>query len=297
MFIRRLCILRSGRCRIFKGKMAFSNYATKQIGAFGTFDYRLFFVKGGHGPISPVHDIPLWVDKQKGIVNSFIEIPRGTQPKLEAHKTEPLNPIWQDTKNNKLRYVAYPFPYNYGALPQTWENPQIVHPDTNAKGDNDPIDLCEIGTKLHHTGDLVQVKILGGYAMIDEGETDWKVIAIDVTDPLAEKLNDAGDIDKVFPQKSREIFEFLRDYKVPDGKPQSKFGFGGKLLDKKFMIEVIEETHTEWAKLVSGKVKGNYGIACTTLKHPDAVEVLSQEQAEKVIVEYTLKILRSVPKN
>jgi len=35
----------------------------------------------------------------------------------------------------------------------------------------------------------VQVKILGGYAMIDEGETDWKVIAIDVTDPLAEKLN------------------------------------------------------------------------------------------------------------
>jgi len=101
---------------------------------------------------------------------------------------------------------------------------------------------------------------------------------------------DAGDIDKVFPQKSREIFEFLRDYKVPDGKPQSKFGFGGKLLDKvlsfstsfslylfrfafadgiftirmygikKFMIEVIEETHTEWAKLVSGKVKGNYGM-------------------------------------
>ena len=26
-------------------------------------------------------------------------------------------------------------------------------------------------------------------ALIDEGETDWKVIAIDVNDPLAEKLN------------------------------------------------------------------------------------------------------------
>ena len=25
-------------------------------------------------------------------------------------------------------------------------------------------------------------------ALIDEGETDWKVIAIDITDPLAEKL-------------------------------------------------------------------------------------------------------------
>ena len=26
-------------------------------------------------------------------------------------------------------------------------------------------------------------------ALIDEGETDWKVIAIDINDPLAEKMN------------------------------------------------------------------------------------------------------------
>ena len=34
-----------------------------------------------------------------------------------------------------------------------------------------------------------QVKVLGILAMIDEGETDWKVIAIDVNDPLAKELN------------------------------------------------------------------------------------------------------------
>lgn len=33
------------------------------------------------------------------------------------------------------------------------------------------------------------VKLLGVMALIDEGETDWKVIAIDVTDPLAPELN------------------------------------------------------------------------------------------------------------
>ena len=43
---------------------------------------------------------------------------------------------------------------------------------------------------------------------------------------------DASDIDKVFPGKTQQIFEFIRDYKVPDGKPQAQFGFGGKLLDK-----------------------------------------------------------------
>jgi len=34
-----------------------------------------------------------------------------------------------------------------------------------------------------------QVKILGVLAMIDEGETDWKIIAIDVNDPDAPDLN------------------------------------------------------------------------------------------------------------
>ena len=35
--------------------------------------------------------------------------------------------------------------------------------------------------------------------MIDEGETDWKVLAIDITDPLAENLNDIHDVEKVMP--------------------------------------------------------------------------------------------------
>ncbi len=49
--------------------------------------------------------------------------------------------------------------------------------------------MCEIGTKLHATGTIVQAKVLGGYAMIDEGEMDWKFITIDVTDEHADKLN------------------------------------------------------------------------------------------------------------
>jgi hypothetical protein len=32
-----------------------------------------------------------------------------------------------------------------------------------------------------------------------KGETDWKVIAIDVNDPLAENLNDIHDVEKLMP--------------------------------------------------------------------------------------------------
>jgi len=38
-------------------------------------------------------------------------------------------------------------------------------------------------------GEIKQVKVLGILAMIDEGETDWKVIAIDNKDPMADKMN------------------------------------------------------------------------------------------------------------
>ena len=60
---------------------------------------------------------------------------------------------------------------------------------TGCKGDNDPIDVCEIGHRVAKRGDVVQVKILGTVALIDEGETDWKIIAIDINDPMAAQLN------------------------------------------------------------------------------------------------------------
>ena len=87
--------------------------------------------------------------------------------------------------------------WNYGAIPQTWENPEAVDSHTGKIGDNDPLDICEIGRQVGYTGQVKQVKILGVMAMIDEGETDWKLIGIDITDPDASKLNDVDDLDKV----------------------------------------------------------------------------------------------------
>jgi inorganic pyrophosphatase len=46
---------------------------------------------------------------------------------------------------------------------------------------------------------LLQVKVLGVLAMIDDGELDWKVIAINSEDPLAAKLNDIGDVETNCP--------------------------------------------------------------------------------------------------
>lgn len=207
----------------------------------------------GNDPISPFHDIPL--KSSSNTFNMVVEIPRWSNAKMEICKEESLNPIKQDVKKGKLRYVNNVFPHkgyiwNYGALPQTYEDPAYVDPNTKAKGDNDPIDVCEIGNKIIPSGSVIRVKVLGILAMIDEGETDWKVIAINVEDPLAESLNDIGDVEHHMPGLLDATKEWFRNYKVPTGKPKNTFAFDEQYKDKDFASKIITETHEQWKHLV-----------------------------------------------
>lgn len=175
-----------------------------------------------------------------------VEVPRWSNAKMEISLGEPLNPIKQDVKKGALRFVCNVFPHrgyiwNYGALPQTWENPHHVDPDTQARGDNDPIDVIEIGERVAARGDVYAVKILGTLALIDEGETDWKLLAIDARDPAADKLRDVADVEAHFPGLLRATVEWFRLYKVPDGKPVNQFAFDGECKSADFAYKVIDE--------------------------------------------------------
>jgi len=228
------------------------SYTTRTEGKEGTLEYRLFFEKDGQR-ISPFHDIPLEADSASGIFNMVVEIPKNTRAKLEISKEESYNPIKQDVKNGKLRFVDYGngYMWNYGAFPQTWEDPSHKHPDTDAFGDKDPLDVCEIGEAVGKTGEVKQVKVLGAMALIDEGETDWKIIAIDVKDPLADKLNDIEDVEREKPDYLHQTYVWFRDYKGANG---NKFAFDGKAKPKDYALKIIEENHAFWKKLVAREV-------------------------------------------
>jgi len=239
-------------------------YAIKEVGDPTTTDYRVFFVKDGV-TVSPFHDIPLVVSP--GVYNAVIEIPRNTRRKLEITKSEDWNPIKQDVKAGKLRTVEYGdgYMWNYGAFPQTWEDPTYKHPETDALGDKDPLDVCEIGSGVATVGEVKQVKVLGVLALIDEGETDWKILAIDINDPLADQLNDLDDIERLKPGYLEQTYIWFRDYKLPT---VNKFAFEGKPKNKEYALGIIEENHQFWQKLITGQTpnKGQgYEIATTNL--------------------------------
>jgi len=222
-----------------------SSIATETVGEADTESFRIKF-KNDDGVISPWHNIPL--KGEKGY-NMVVEIPKMTKAKMEISTKEESNPIAQDIKKGKLRDYHGPIFWNYGALPQTWEDPTEEHPELKVFGDDDPIDVVEIGSKTLGMGSVTEVKPLGVLAMIDDGELDWKVVAIAVDDPLAEEYNDIDDVPDAIKDGIREWFRW---YKTPDDKPLNGFGFDEKFLNKAESEKVIEETHEAWKKLIAG---------------------------------------------
>jgi inorganic pyrophosphatase len=53
-------------------------------------------------------------------------------------------------------------------------------------------------------GSVIKVKLLGAVALIDEGETDWKVLAIDIDDPLAAEIDDVAGLEAKMPGQTRD---------------------------------------------------------------------------------------------
>ncbi|KAJ2324819.1 Inorganic pyrophosphatase [Coemansia sp. RSA 2702] len=221
-------------------------------GPVGAPAHRRYFLHENR-PVSPWHDIPLAAGS--GEYNMVCEIPRWSNAKLEINTQAPFNPIRHDTKNGRLRYVANVFPYkgyiwNYGALPQTYEDPAEVDRDTGCVGDNDPIDVLEVGGRVCAEGSVHPVKPLGVLALIDDGETDWKVLAIRSDDPLAAQISGLADLERCMPGLVAATVDWFTKYKVPDGKPRNCWAFDGQPRDADYARNVIAKAHESWKKLV-----------------------------------------------
>jgi inorganic pyrophosphatase len=173
--------------------------------------------------------------KIANLVCLYSKIPR--RASFDSSATASLTRVIYGTTVPSLR-LEYPSYWNKAeelTIFQTWEDPNVIHPETKAKGDNDPLDVCEIGELVGYPGQVKQVKILGVMALLDEEETDWKVIVIDVNDPLAPKLNDVEDVERHLPGLLRATNEWFRIYKIPDGKPENQFAFTGECKNKKYV--------------------------------------------------------------
>jgi len=143
------------------------------------------------------HDIPLG-DNAPEEINVIVEIPKGSNNKYEIDKATGL------IKLDRANYSAAAFPYDYGFVPQTlWE-------------DNDPLDVILLTTFPLSPGILVAARPVAVIDMVDDGESDYKVIAVPVDDKRWDDVQDLGDLNK---HHLKEYQHFLETYKALKGKP------------------------------------------------------------------------------
>ena len=132
----------------------------------------------------------------------------------------------------------------------------------------------------------------GALGLIDEGEADWKIICINVNDPLAEKLNDINDVDTVMPGFLDATRDWFKVYKMPTGKPANNFAKDGKFYDRKFALEIVNHDFECWKNFIEGcynaepeKMKG-IKMENTTLDVNTALK-MTKEQVEAELAEST----------
>uniref|UniRef100_A0A8C2Q454 inorganic diphosphatase n=1 Tax=Cyprinus carpio TaxID=7962 RepID=A0A8C2Q454_CYPCA len=131
-------------------------------------------------------------------------------------------------------------------------------------------------------GEVIRVKVLGTLALIDEGETDWKVIVINLEDPEAEDFNDIEDVRRLKPGFLEATLDWFRMYKVPDGKPENQFAFNGEFKNRDFAIKTIKDTHSFWKALISKKTDAGE-LNCMNTCVSDSPFCCSAGEAQAVV--------------
>merc|ERR1712203_878039 len=106
-------------CHLQQTRMA-SGYSIVPRGSLYTETHRLFFKNADGVVISPMHDIPISNTEGANEFNMIVEVPRWSNAKMEINLTEKFNPIKQDIKKGKPRFVANCFPHKatYGTTVQ-----------------------------------------------------------------------------------------------------------------------------------------------------------------------------------
>lgn len=235
------------------------------------FDFKVFLFQDENckEKSSFLHDIP-YKNPDKTF-NFVYEVPYGETAKMEMSK-EKYNPIHQDTKKNKLtnqkylRYYKLTPLFNYGFIPQTWEDPTIKFRN-QYEGDNDPVDVIElsisnkiseisdrnninlsINNSRNSIGDVSRIHVIGSFCLIDQDEVDWKILGINADICDREKALKWIDHEE---NKIRlnNIMKWFKIYKTFEGKKENIILDNDKIFSPEETLEIIEENHKSYKKL------------------------------------------------
>lgn len=162
-------------------------------------------------------------DVDGGIINVVVEIPQGSNNKIE----------W----NRKLGYFAldrvepaiFAKPTNYGFIPQTLDE------------DGDELDALIITEQPLPTGVVVEAKVIGVMKFVDDGEVDDKIVVVPADDRNSgNAINTLADLPKQLINQIEYHFNHYKDLKKVGA---TKVEHWGDIDEAK---QVIKESQERW---------------------------------------------------
>jgi len=170
----------------------------------------------------------LWHDIKFGKPEEFhvvIEIPKLSRIKYELEKES------GQIKVDRVLYSPMHYPANYGFAPRTlWD-------------DGDPLDVLVLSHEPFVPGCLIDVRPIGVLEMVDDGDSDAKILTVPAKDPRFKEINDLSDIEPHIPEEIHHFFKVYKDLqkkpvKVGDWKDKSQaikdIKHSLRLYDKKY---------------------------------------------------------------
>jgi inorganic pyrophosphatase len=158
--------------------------------------------------------------KAPSIVNTIIEIPRGSTNKYEVDAATGL------IKLDRVLYSPLFYPFDYGYIPETLYL------------DGDPLDVLVLLSHPTFPGCLVQAKPIGVLEMSDEKGSDEKILCVATKDP---RYGYRDTIDTVNPHTLKEITHFFEVYKHLEDKQVDVKEWSGK----EHALTLIEQYRTD----------------------------------------------------
>lgn len=162
---------------------------------------------------SPWENIPIG-EKAPDVINVIIEIPRGSQNKYEFDEKTGV------FKLDRVLYTAFRYPLDYGFIPGTRSE------------DGDHADALVLGSDPLPLGTVVAVRPIAILNMIDSGEADAKILAVQDKNPRYDTIKDLKDIEAFNPHLLKEIEHFFSHYKDLQGKKVELQGWGDAAVAK-----------------------------------------------------------------
>ncbi|MBR2695495.1 inorganic diphosphatase [Candidatus Saccharibacteria bacterium] len=137
-------------------------------------------------------------DYEKGELNVVIEIPTGSNHKIEWDREHACFML------DRVEPIAFAKPCNYGFIPQTIDE------------DGDELDALIITDQPLTTGIWLKTRILGVMKFVDSGEVDDKIIVVPEDDRNnGDKYQALEDLPKQLIEQIRFHFNHYKDLKKP----------------------------------------------------------------------------------